>query len=189
MAYEQVNDLDLRQQLRRAGGFCNPHAFQWLREARSVLGTALIYRDVLTAALEAIEASGPANGQRPRLLRGLLGGRQSDAQCPACQAQSEAEARYLTALLAVLAADAAALADSEGLCRRHTLAAVRSGRAGSELIVRRTREVVARMLGDLDEVIRKEDYRFRDEPRSEAERSAPSRAIGWAAGADGLVDE
>src|SRR5215472_10023514 len=54
MAYEQVNDLDLRQQLRRAGGFCNPHAFQWLREARNVLGTALIYRDVLTAALEAI---------------------------------------------------------------------------------------------------------------------------------------
>jgi hypothetical protein len=189
MAYEQVNDIDLRQQLRRAGGFCNPHAFQWLREARSVLGTALIYRDVLKAALDAIEASGPANGQRSRLLRGLLGSRQSDAQCPACQAQSEAEARYLAALLAVLAADEAALSASEGLCRRHTLAAVRSGRDGSELVAQRAREVVTQMLSDLDEVIRKEDYRFRHEPRSEAERSAPSRAIGWAAGADGLVDD
>ena len=189
MAYEQVNDLDLRQQLRRAGGFCNPHAFQWLREARSVLGTALIYRDVLKAALDAIEASGPANGQRSRLLRGLLGDRQSDARCPACQAQNEAEVRYLDALLAVLAADAAALSDSEGLCRRHTQVAARSGREGSVLIIRRTREVVAQMLSDLDEVIRKEDYRFRHEPRSEAERSAPARAIAWAAGADGLTED
>jgi hypothetical protein len=188
MAYEQVNDLDLRQQLRRAGGFCNPHAFQWLREARSVLGTALIYRDVVSAALEAIEASSTANGQRSRLLRGLMGARQSDAQCPACQAQGEAEARYLDALFAVLAADAAALSKSEGLCRRHTLAAARSGREGSELLVRRTRELVTQMLTDLDEVIRKEDYRFRHEPRSDSERSAPARAIAWAAGMDGLVD-
>jgi hypothetical protein len=189
MAYEQVNDINLRQQLRRVGGFCNPHAFQWLREARSVLGTALIYRDVLNAALGAIEAAGPANGQRSRLLRGLLGSRQSDAQCPMCQAQAEAETRYLDALLSLLAADARAISDSEGLCRRHTLAAARSGRDGADLIVRRTREVVDRMLTDLDEVIRKEDYRFRDEPRSEAERSVPSRAIAWAAGADGLVDD
>jgi hypothetical protein len=189
IAYEQVNDLDLRQQLRRAGGFCNPHAFQWLREAHSVLGTALIYRDVLNAALDAIDSSGPANGQRSRLLRGLLGSRQSDAQCPACQAQAEAEARYLDSLLAVLAADAAALLDSEGLCRRHTLAAARSGREGAELVVRHTREVVTRLLANLDEVVRKEDYRFRREPRTEEERSAPSRAIAWAAGADGLVDD
>jgi hypothetical protein len=45
-----------------------------------------------------------------------------------------------------------------------------------------------RVIADLDEVIRKEDYRFRHEPRTEAERSATSRAIMWAAGLDGLVD-
>jgi saccharopine dehydrogenase-like NADP-dependent oxidoreductase len=42
------------------------------------------------------------------------------------------------------------------------------------------------LIEQLDEVIRKEDYRFRHEPRSEAERTAPARAISWAAGADGL---
>ena len=55
IAYEQVNDLALRKQLRTAGGFCNAHAHQWLREARSVLGTALIYRDVITAALRDLQ--------------------------------------------------------------------------------------------------------------------------------------
>jgi hypothetical protein len=192
IAYEQVNDIALRQQLRQAGGFCNPHAFQWLAEARSVLGTALIYRDVLQAGLNAIDGAGPANGQRARLLRGLLGSRQPDAECPACQAQAEAEARYLEALLAVLAGDSEALAvfdASDGACRRHTLAAVRSGREGAEHVVRRTRQVVEGMLGDLEEVIRKEDYRFRHEARTEAERDVPARAIAWAAGADGLVDD
>ena len=37
-------------------------------------------------------------------------------------------------------------------------------------------------------MIRKEDYRFRDEPRTEAERSAPARAVAWTAGAEGLVE-
>jgi uncharacterized protein DUF6062 len=186
VAYEQVNDLGLRQQLRRAGGFCNAHAYQWLTEARSVLGTALIYRDVLQAALADIDAATP-NGQQRRRLRGLLGGGQSEARCPACQAQVEAEARYVEALLAVAAADATALDASEGVCARHARAAARSGSPGAAPIVRRTRQMVEHLLADLDEVIRKEDYRFRHEPRSEAERSAPARAVAWAAGMDGLV--
>jgi hypothetical protein len=57
VAYEQVNDADLRKDLREARGFCNQHAYRWLREARTVLGTALIYRDVLTSALGAFEGA------------------------------------------------------------------------------------------------------------------------------------
>src|SRR5215831_9739747 len=58
VAYEQVNDVHLRAQLRRRGGFCPTHAHQWLREAHSVLGTALIYRDVLHAALGELDGPG-----------------------------------------------------------------------------------------------------------------------------------
>jgi uncharacterized protein DUF6062 len=182
IAYEQVNDVGLRRQLRRAGGFCNAHAYQWLNQAHSVLGTALIYRDVLQAALADI------NGQQRPRRRGLLGSIQSEeAHCPACDAQAEAEARYLEALLAIAAFEPATIEGSDATCRRHTLAAVRARHAGTEPVVRRTRQVVEQMLTDLDEVIRKEDYRFRDEPRSQAERSAPARAVGWAAGKDGLV--
>jgi hypothetical protein len=192
VAYEQVNDVRLRALLRRRGGFCTTHAHLWLREAHNVLGTALIYKDVLEAALRDLDAPG-SNGQRGRLLRGLLGPGASDADggvCPACQTQAEAEARYLEALLALLVADAERAADfaaSDGLCRRHTLAAARSGRPGAESLVLRSREVVSELIDQLDEVIRKEDYRFRHEPRTEAERTAPARAIAWAAGADGLT--
>ena len=125
-----------------------------------------------------------------RLLRGLRGAARGEASCPACQAQLAAEARYVEALLALLEADAevrSTLEASGGLCRRHTLAAVRSGRPGGALVAERTRRAIAALVADLDEVIRKEDYRFRHEARSEAERSAPARAVAWAAGSDGLV--
>lgn len=180
VAYEQVNDIDLRERLRRAGGFCNPHAHLWLREARSVLGTAVIYRDLLKSALRAIESAAPAS----RLLRGLrrndeLGG------CPACETQLEAEQRYLEALLEAVAATV--MGASDGLCRRHTLAAMRSGEA-ARLVVARTRRAIEALLEELDEVIRKEDYRFRDETRTEGERTAPSRAVAFTSGIEALVD-
>jgi hypothetical protein len=188
IAYEQVNDIALRKELRRARGFCNRHAYQWLREVRSVLGTALIYRDVLLAALRELEA--PANGQRGGLLRGVrdaLGPppRRGRPPCPACRAELEAETRYLEALVAVVAAGA----DPPAVCRRHVVTAVRLGSPGVDLIVEKTRKDVEALVGELDEVIRKEDYRFRHEERTEGERSAPSRAIAWAAGADGLADD
>lgn len=191
IAYEQVNDIDLRTALRRAGGFCNLHAHQWLREAHSVLGTALIYRDVLGATLRELDGSAP-NAARGGRLRGLLARPRSQAgACPACRAQAEAEERYMDALLALIAADASVrevFAASDGVCRRHTLAALRSGREGAQVVADRVREAIEALLVDLDEVIRKEDYRFRHEARSEAERTAPARAITWAAGADGLTD-
>jgi Family of unknown function (DUF6062) len=195
VAYEQVNDPRLRQELRLSHGFCNPHAYRWLREARSVLGTALIYRDVVKAALADLEGMTAANGQRRGLLsslRGLTEQRADEHRCPACRAQAEAEARYVEALLASVLADERVgdmLDESDGLCRRHTLAAIRLGRPGAERIVERMRSAMQTLLQDLDEVVRKEDYRFRDEPRTDGERTAPSRAIAWAIGIDGLVDE
>src|SRR5207245_2366143 len=90
VAYEQVNDPGLRAELRRARGFCNEHAYRWLREARSVLGTALIYRDVVHASLQAFDAGAATNGQRGGLLRGLLGSSANqvgEGLCPACRVQ------------------------------------------------------------------------------------------------------
>ena len=190
IAYEQINDVDLRQVLRRARGFCNPHAHRWLREARNVLGTALIYRDVLRAALEDLDSS--SNGRRG-LLGGLLGAPESGSSqrrgaCPICAAQREAEVRYLSALLSVAATEADVLVGSDGLCRRHALMAVRRGGPAAPLIAAQAREQIEALVRDLDEVIRKEDYRFRDEPRTESERTAPARAIAWAAGLDGILD-
>ena len=188
MAYEQVNDVALRAQLRQSAGFCNHHAHLWLKHARSVLGTALIYRDVLQAALRELD-SGALNAARGRLrgLKRLRAAGPARDDCVLCGVQREAETRYVEALSAVLAADES-VSVSDGLCRRHVLMLMRSGGAGAGALVARTRADVEAMIQDLDEVIRKEDYRFRHETRSENERTVAARAIAWAAGVDGLVD-
>jgi Family of unknown function (DUF6062) len=186
IAYEQVNDLDLRAQLRRAHGFCNAHAHQWLREARNVLGTALIYRDVLRASADELESGATRRGG---LLQGLFSA-EREAACPVCEAQRNAESRYVSALVGLMAADSAVrtrFEASAGLCRLHVLAALRIGGPGAEAIVVHTRQRIEALVAELDEVIRKEDYRFRHEPRTEGEKSAPSRAINWATGSDGLT--
>ena len=72
-----------------------------------MLGTALIYRDVLRATLDDLDARG--NGRRGFLqsLRGVPDpGSERTAACPICSAQREAEARYLAALLSLAATDA-----------------------------------------------------------------------------------
>jgi len=186
VAYDQINDIQLRERLRAARGFCNVHAHRWLREVGSVLGTAIVYQDLLTAALRELDGENMQRGQR---WRAILGGQGSDVEgCPACAAQTEAEERYMTALLATVAADPHVLDVAEGLCLRHTRAAQRRGGPGAERMVKLTRSAVEQLLAELSEVIRKEDYRFRHEPRTDAERTATARAVARAAGADGLVD-
>jgi hypothetical protein len=202
VSYEGVNDLALRAELRASRGFCNTHAYRWLREARSVLGTALIYRDVLTSALRELEGASPpaasAGAQSVSLLGGLRrpGGRsrsatrRATAECPACRVQHDAEARYLDALLTLLAqpddAVSTALAHSDGLCLPHAELARGRGGPGLDRLLAATVAALGRLVAQLDEVIRKEDYRFRHESRSAAERAAPANAIAAAAGADGL---
>jgi hypothetical protein len=186
VAYEQVNDIQLRDELRAARGFCNVHAHRWLREVHSVLGTSIVYQDLLKAGLRELDS---ASGQRGGLWRALTGTpSDSVGGCPACRMQTEAEERYLTALLATVAAEPEVLDGSEGACLRHARAALRNGRPGAERVVQQTRTAIQQLLGELDEVIRKEDYRFRHEPRTEPERTAPARAVARVVGADGLVD-
>jgi Family of unknown function (DUF6062) len=185
VAYEQVNDPALRARLRATKGFCTTHAHRWLREAKSVLGTALIYQDMVTAALRDLDEPPPE--------RGLFGRSKSKeaprGSCQACRFQHEAQDRYVDDLIAGLAdpSIAAALAGSDGLCFPHTKRAVRRGGSRADPIRARARSVAEAIVGNLSEVIRKEDYRFRHEPRTDAERSATRRAVAWTAGIDGLV--
>ncbi len=160
-----------------------------------MLGTAIIYRDVLASTLRTLDESAASDGQRGGLLRGLRstedGNGARRGACPACTTQREAEDRYLGALLASLAAGdetRQAFASSNGLCFRHTVAAIRRGGPAVEQIVDQTRHATLELIGHLDEIIRKEDYRFRHEPRSDDERVAPATAIAWAAGVEGLTD-
>jgi hypothetical protein len=192
VAYEQVNDPALRAKLRASGGFCTTHAHRWLREAKSVLGTALIYRDAISAALRELEStpSSPSSDGRLRKLLGRAAPRREPVpMCAACRIQHDAQDRYVDALIVGLsdAAGAKALATSDGLCLPHTRRALERGGQRAQPISARAREVGERFVEHLSEVIRKEDYRFQHEPRSDAERTAPRRAVAWTAGMDGLV--
>ncbi|MCA1646110.1 MAG: hypothetical protein LC797_11815, partial [Chloroflexi bacterium] len=89
--------------------------------------------------------------------------------------------------LATAAADPNVLDASEGMCLRHTRAAQDLGGAGAERLVQHTRAAIEHLLTELGEVIRKEDYRFRHEPRTDRERTAPGRAVAHVAGMEGLT--
>ncbi len=171
LSYEQVNDIAIRDALRASRGFCQVHAHRWLTMTGNVLGTAVIYRDVINAAARALDAPGPG--------KGLFGSRPRQADCVACTFEADAEGRYLDGLLENLSAFDAS---SEGLCLPHTRQAVERAGRRAEPLVALAREHAARLVAELDEVIRKEDYRFKDEPRSETDRTAPRRAVTWAAG-------
>ncbi len=185
LAYEQVNDLELRAELRASRGFCPAHAQRWLHMSGNVLGTALIYTDAVTAALRELSDAPASRGMLP----GLFGGRSRDVVCVACRAELEAQDRYLDSLLEGLGSDAVAtaLAGADGLCLPHTKRAVERGGRRAEPLMARAREVAVRLLAELAEVVRKEDYRFKDEPRTDAERTVPRRAVAWTAGLDGLT--
>src|ERR1700680_2907517 len=117
VAYEGVNDIELRNELRAARGFCNVHAHRWLNEVHSVLGTAIVYEDLLKASLRELDAAEKA--QRGGLWRAIMGGPGADVgDCPACRAQTEAEERFLAGLLATAAAEPTVLDGSNGVCVR-----------------------------------------------------------------------
>ncbi len=181
LSYEQVNDIDVRAELRASRGFCALHAQRWLSMSGNVLGTAIIYRDVITAALRGLDAPPERSG-----LRSLLSGRPREVGCVVCSAEADAEGRYVDALVAALVDPALAdvLRHSDGLCLPHTRRAVERGGKRAEPLLALARKHAEQIVAELDEVIRKEDYRFKDEPRTDAERTAPRRAVAWTIGLD-----
>jgi hypothetical protein len=154
--HEHVNDPGFRAELRASHGFCHAHAWRVVRR-HDILGTALLYRLLLTQPP-------PRRRSRCRL-------------CAAHDSGVDAAVDLLThrqsqrALLQALRA-------SDGLCDEH-FERVRS-LPGFEDAQRVARE---RLLADLDELIRKQDYRFAHEPDA-GEAQAWKRAVAAVNGLD-----
>ncbi len=133
--YESVNDIGLRQQLRRSLGFCHEHARISLEPGvGDALGVSIIYHDILTNLLRRLPEQGrPAaheakffsrlRTKRPMgaTLQGLLELLAPKAACPACD-QREKLARIFCPALGRNLADeplAQALQAGDGLCLPH----------------------------------------------------------------------
>ncbi|MBI3972259.1 MAG: hypothetical protein HY332_13320 [Chloroflexi bacterium] len=83
-AYESVNDFNIRASLRASKGFCTTHAWQLLDDVHDLLGSAIVYRDVIHTSLPGVRAA----VHRPAAL-------EPAGICRACAALDESCARYL----------------------------------------------------------------------------------------------
>jgi hypothetical protein len=196
LLYEHVNDIPMREELRRVGGFCNAHAWWLVTHMRgAALGSAIIYRDILHALRERMATSGGGPilpGSRHRRVRSPFGRPSAQAdphpQCPACAVRLREEEAFLGAILAHSGEwkFMEKYTASHGLCFVHldqALAMNRDSQAAQRLLEAHA-PIVDRLIAELDEFQRKNDYRFRDGPLGE-EATSWMRAIEMVCGKDG----
>ncbi len=199
MLYMRVTEVELRTEIRAAQGFCNRHAHMLIRLGGS-LGVAIIYQDVLTNLLRALNGAQWQGGGLLRRGNGasdLTGKLEPKHECVACVHQGETERAYTRALVKVLGDEGpaepelgAAFAKSDGLCWRHlrmALDAVRKEETFAALVAAQ-QAAWERLGAELAEFIRKNDYRFQHEKMG-PEGDSWQRVVRQVAGEPGLGGE
>jgi hypothetical protein len=211
IAYESVSDLDVRARLRAALGYCSAHGQAWLRQSDTLATALIYVdiftqvRDVLRGPLaalggEAAPGSIPPGdtliGKLRAALPGTTSGRetgqaiaaalQPQEACPACMYTLEVEHRLVGAFAKeTTSADFMSAYERHpvGLCLPH-LRAVLTAIPDKPMLRRLLRAYDARLAttcAELQEVIRKHDYRYRSEPHG-SEFAAPARSVEQAGG-------
>ncbi len=195
--YDALGDPAIRAELTEATGYCTLHARQWL-ETAFILGTATLYRDVVMRTireLRGLSGRSPIGGRLAAALGGSRGrGQTADVgtprrPCPACELRDESETALIRTLVAQLEDDAtrAAYEASEGLCIPHLRRAlgVSGGSVAFACLRDRALRTEETLLAHLNEIVRKHDYRNRQEPSGE-EKGAAVRTVIHVAGASGI---
>jgi hypothetical protein len=193
---ELVLDPAYREQVDAAWGFCAVHAQQWLDEAQP-LSTAIIYEAVLGRVSRELDRVAPARAGRGSLRGRLSGARGGGAcaalvesrACPLCVARAEQERQIVAHVLEELRSESfrERYLASDGLCVTHVNLALCAGPSPEALEAVRARMLQTQdaLRGQLREVIRKHDYRFRDDVAG-PEWSAVEQAVRHVAGTPGI---
>ena len=177
-SYEHVNDIEIRELVRAAKGFCHNHTWR-LFHKHSPLGTALTYYDILGEASQQIgaakEQQGLLRGLSSRVRRALT----PQGTCLGCDAQGNAEQRHLGLLVETLRNDREgqeAYGGSDGLCLFHLRAALRTrpGREATDILLRVQEQRIAAVREQMSEIVRKADYRVKDRVTPEDIDSLPA---------------
>lgn len=196
IAYEFVTDPQMQGKFRASRGLCSTHG-KVLLEQGNALGVAVLYRAVLHEVLDLMDGAEQDGGRRglTRRLRGqgrgdaLAQALEAERKCIACEGRAESEARFVQVFCDAAGDKAlrAAFAKSDGVCREHLRLLLR-GLDGAEgnltWLVTTQRGIWQRLFGDLEEFIRKNDYRFRLEPMG-AEGDSWRRVVLWLSGGGG----
>lgn len=194
---EFVNDPKVRDGWRRSGGFCTEHAVL-AAALGDALGVAILYADLARLAREKLQTPQRSDVKfRISNLGRYVGshfrwrGKSThlpsfQSPCTACVLKAEAGARYAAALAAGLSRETGgqtdeavweALEAGDRLCLNHlqqtlTFAASAANQRLREWEIQR----LAALEAELEEIVRKNDYRFRGELWG-AERDAWLRAL------------
>ncbi len=207
--FECINDASVRDRFRAAHGFCRQHAYQWLGQHGRVLATAIIYKDVYTDLREKLrelryEEPGTFASLAAHLRSRLMGSRFSaltpwldrltgrrarvlvgEDPCPGCVVRAREEEKAIEALLDSIDEPGfeKAYSLSTGLCLPHLKRALAAAphQAAFETLAEVELARQDLLLDQMDEIIRKEDPRYQDEPVG-LERGAAGRAVRAATG-------
>jgi hypothetical protein len=191
--YEGFTDVAHRHELIRTRGFCPLHTWQ-LAQRNNSFQLAVVYREVLTDLLKNFDRErdgqhGEAltQGNTPGWLGKVQRWFQQDSttspspveiallyeNCPLCRSRGDIELRIVQTLVEVIANEEAQqlLRQSTGLCRPHFMHAndyAKGHAPGSEQVIADCqRACLQRTLAEIEELVRKHDYRYLDEARGD----------------------
>lgn len=192
--YESVVDIGTQRTVSASHGLCPTHSEQLVLR-RDTLGTAILYNAILGHLLDELPTEVPAERNwlgrlTPRRARadGTATDLAPHATCPACRRRDEAAARAVE-VLGEHDADpdlTEALRASGGLCVPHLRQALPAlDGPALQVLLARQRAAWQELRAQLAELIRKNDYRFRDEGFGE-EADAWQRAVRATAGEPGV---
>jgi len=152
---EAVNDPPTREVIRRAGGFCQHHAWQLLTQG-DILGISIIWHDILTDHLRWMQTA----GWWQRLSRRMT-------PCPACVCAVQDVRLNLQTLCSHLSSGSLqeAYHHSSGLCLPHLRRSLKlAPRTARAFLIAEETARLNELITQLAFVIRKHDYRFSHEP-------------------------
>lgn len=203
LIFDSVNDVDTRLGIRNSLGFCHEHAWQLPDAGDSApLGIAFIYRDVLNTINKSLGKINHSQSKSSFLKSKFMGTSDqddafknrsiakqmvADAPCPACVREKEMGDLAITAVVNSLAAQdehmIAALQKSDGLCFPHLRLCLDTApnQFTFATLVQIHQEKISALIAELDEFIRKNDYRFQHEgfgDESDSWRRAINQMVG-----------
>jgi hypothetical protein len=189
LLYEFVNEPPTHMALRAARGFCPAHAWHIQEQINaSALGIAVLYEGLVRNMLNDMGEVKPDSGRRQ--IAQAAQALKPHGPCPACTHRATAESHLLRNFLENMAQDdfANGFRQSAGLCLPHLRQAL-DYQAGSvaakALLVAIQQDIWSQLQRDLEEFIRKNDYRLIREDMGE-EGTSPRRAIEQMSGAKDL---
>jgi hypothetical protein len=200
--YEGFTNVDHRHELIRTRGFCPLHTWQ-LAQLPTSFQLGVVYREVLTDIVGILERQQQAadtakaphsflDKLRPqRQSTGMGSVRPLFEQCYFCQERDRIEARLIGTFVGLISEQEIRdlLSQSTGLCLMHFGQARAQAEARdaerARYLLDCQHTCLKRALAEVGELVRKHDYRFKDEPRGD-EMTSWRRAAEMCAGEPGV---